>query len=80
MRILLAKTRAVNGSILMWSVVTVGLMSLVLYAYLHMISSQNQLTWRSQTWNSCLAIAEAGIEEGLARLGRWLGEGERRPA
>ena len=57
-----------NGSLLLWTVVVVGLMSLILVAYLNMTSTQNRLTWRSQTWNSCLAVAEAGIEEGLAHL------------
>lgn len=68
MKIFHRKRRAENGSILMWSVVVVGVMSLVLYAYLNMIGTQHQLTWRSQTWNSCLGVAEAGIEDGMAHL------------
>ena len=33
--------------------------------YLTLATNQNQLTYRSQTWNSAMTMVEAGLEEGL---------------
>src|SRR5206468_6939880 len=37
-------------------------------SYLYWVRTQNLLVAESQTWNSALALAEAGIEEGLAQI------------
>ena len=51
-------TRA--GSVLVVTLVLIGVMGLVLLSYLTMVGNQTKLNARSQTWNSCLVLAEAG--------------------
>jgi hypothetical protein len=36
--------------------------------YMYLISSQHKLVSRSMSWNTALAMAEAGIEDGLAQI------------
>jgi len=47
-------------------VAVVALIGLSLAAFLKLTASQHQFTMRSQIWNSCIPVAEAGIEEALA--------------
>ena len=49
-------------------IVTTGLIGLVLASYLKLSQSQNEFTARSQTWNHCISLVEAGVEEALAQL------------
>jgi hypothetical protein len=51
-------------------VVTMIVAGVMLAAYLTMISVQNQLVERSQSWNRSVPVLEAGIEEALAHLNR----------
>ena len=70
MKIQLVKSRRTSGGI-SFSVVWITLMvSLILAAYLNMVSSQNYYTMRSQAWNSSISVIEAGIEEALAHLNK----------
>src|SRR4051812_27910324 len=41
---------------------------LVLVSMLSLINSQNQAVARSQAWNQCIPVLEAGVEEALAHL------------
>jgi hypothetical protein len=41
---------------------------MVLFFCLNLVRSQNVCTMRSQTWNACLPIVEAGIEDAMAHL------------
>ena len=41
---------------------------IVLAAYLSMVSCQNSLSMRSQSWNRAITVSEAGIEEALSHL------------
>jgi len=50
--------------------VITGIIGLVLATYLHLVQSQNVFTVRSQTWNNCIPIIEAGVEEALAQLNK----------
>ena len=61
-------TRA--GSVLVVTLVLIGVMGLVLLSYLTMVGNQTKLNARSQTWNSCLVLAEAGNEDALAHLNK----------
>jgi hypothetical protein len=57
-----------RGHVLFISLVTAGVIGIALCAYLNLIGSQNNFNARSQTWNLCMPIVEAGIEEALAHL------------
>jgi hypothetical protein len=41
---------------------------IMLTAYLSMLSNRQALTQRSQVWNNCIPMCEAGVEEALAHL------------
>jgi hypothetical protein len=62
------KRQTERGNVLMTTLVTAALIGITLVAYLNMTSSQNMSVVRSQSWNSCVAIVEAGIEEALTQL------------
>jgi len=53
------------GHTLLVTLCTLGIIGLVLISYLRLTANQNQLITRSQVWNACMALAEAGIEEAL---------------
>ncbi|MEY2408503.1 MAG: hypothetical protein QOF48_1173 [Verrucomicrobiota bacterium] len=44
------------------------IIGIALLTYLTLAKNQNQLVMRSQTWNACLPMAEAGIDEALNHL------------
>jgi hypothetical protein len=44
------------------------LLGTTLASYLYWVRTQNSLVSESQAWNAALAIAEAGIEEGMAQI------------
>lgn len=50
---------------LLVTMATLGIVGVVLISYLRLTTNQNQLVFRSQTWNCSLALAEAGVEEAL---------------
>jgi hypothetical protein len=52
----------------MMTVVVTGILGFLLATYLTLVNYQNGLNMRSQTWNSAIPVAEAGIEEALAHL------------
>lgn len=57
-----------QGNILVVVLVVTAIIGLILAGYLRWISQQNMLVMRSQSWNTALPFAEAGIEEALAHL------------
>src|SRR6185295_5566612 len=57
-----------RGGILVTTVIFCGLVGLMLVAYLGMLRSQQKYTYRSQVWNDCVAICEAGIEDAMAHI------------
>src|SRR5881394_1633405 len=62
----LTKSRA--GHILVATLVIAAVLGVAVVAYLNVIHTQNNLTVRSQVWNSCMPVVEAGIEEALAHM------------
>src|SRR6185436_5762293 len=65
------KTRfpsSASGKILIVTLFLAAAIGLVLVSALSMIKSQNQVVARSQAWNQCIPVLEAGIEEALAHL------------
>lgn len=63
-------TKFQNGSVLMATLVITGILGLTLASYLTMIGTQNRSVVRSQTWNSSIPIAEAGVEEAIVHLNK----------
>ncbi len=61
---------ALRGNILIVTLVVTGLAGLALIAYLGLVSQQTKVTARSQTYQSCMTVAEAGIEDALAHLNK----------
>ena len=61
----LSHRSAARGSTLIVTICITAIIGVGLMAYLQLVSSQNQLVARSQAWNSCMPILEAGIEEAL---------------
>src|ERR687887_1646187 len=57
-----------KASVLVITVVFCGLIGVVLIAYLGMVSGQQKFSFRSQVWNSCIPLCEAGVEEALAHM------------
>jgi hypothetical protein len=61
---------ALRGNMLVITLVVIGLVGLAIVSYLTLVSHQTKVTARGQTWNSCLAVAEAGVEDALAHLNK----------
>jgi hypothetical protein len=57
-----------QGGTLVITIVISALVGLMLAAYLSMVSAQLTFTQRSQIWNNCIPLCEAGVEEALAHL------------
>jgi hypothetical protein len=62
------RRRNSNGSTLGIALITTGIIGAALVSYLTMAKRQHQITSRSQTWNACIPVAEAGVEEALAHI------------
>jgi len=56
------------GSVLMVALVVAGVTGLALLSYLSLTSKHNELTVRSEAWNSAMPLVEAGVEEAIAHL------------
>ncbi|MBI5387052.1 MAG: hypothetical protein HZA90_20465 [Verrucomicrobia bacterium] len=64
----LAPRRFLRGNTYLTIIWIAMLSGLILAAYLTMVSTQNSFSMRSQAWNRCIAVSEAGIEEALSHL------------
>ena len=60
--------KAKAGSVLVIAIIFCALIGLILMAYLSMVKSQHKFTYRAQTWNTCIPLCEAGVEEAMAHL------------
>src|SRR5512135_2529250 len=65
--VLSRKARKVASALLVALVLTT-ILSVSIMGYLTVVEQQNFLGPRSQTWNTAIAVVEAGIEEGLQHL------------
>lgn len=61
-------TRSEKGSVLVIAIIFCALIGLILVAYLSMVKSQHKFTHRAQTWNTCIPLCEAGVEEAMAHI------------
>jgi hypothetical protein len=57
-----------KGSVLVIAVCFGAIIGIALVSCLSLVSSQNQAVVRSQSWNLCIPVVEAGIEEAMAHL------------
>ena len=62
------KNKSKQGSVLVITMSVVAVAVLVLASYLIVVQSQVSSVSRSQTWNSAISLAEAGMEEGMATI------------
>jgi hypothetical protein len=56
------------GSALLVTLCTTAVIGISLQAFLDLTSNQNRAVTRSQVYNNCLPVTEAGLEEGLTHL------------
>jgi len=68
MKIKLGRINREQGSIIVAVLLGCFVMGYILAAYLSLVNSQNLSIARSQTWNSCMPVVEAGVEEALSHL------------
>lgn len=68
MKIKLGRIAREQGSIIVAVLLGCLVMGYILAAYLSLVNSQNLSIARSQTWNSCMPVVEAGVEEALSHL------------
>src|SRR6185369_5773001 len=74
MRIRIAQTKN-QGSVLLVTLCSAWIIGIALVSYLTLVANQNRTTYHSQTWNNCIPVVEAGIEEALTQLNFNSGEG-----
>jgi hypothetical protein len=58
----------VSGSVLVVTLLTCVIIGILIGSYLMLIRTQHFSVVRGQAWNTAMALAEAGIEEGMAHL------------
>jgi Tfp pilus assembly protein PilX len=68
MKIKLSQKVKQMASALLIVMVLGGILCLFVIYYLSLVEQQNRLSVRSQAWNIAIAVAEAGIEEGLEAI------------
>jgi hypothetical protein len=57
-----------EGGTLVTVLIVCVVVALMLTAYLSMLSYQHRFSQRSQVWNNCIPMCEAGVEEALAHM------------
>ncbi len=68
MKIKIARQPSVQGNTLVTTLVLGVIMLVTLISYLALLMSHKNQVAHSQSWNSSLTLAEAGVEEALAQL------------
>ena len=68
MQVRFSKDRYQRGNILAMTLILSALLGITLASYLYWVRTQNLLVQESQGWNYALAVAESGIEEGMAQI------------
>src|SRR5262249_39820389 len=68
MKIQPGKTTSEQAIVLVVTVVLCAILGLVIGSYFSMIQTQSGAAARSQSWNSAVVVAEAGVEEAMAHL------------
>jgi hypothetical protein len=72
-----AKARTTNtgqrGGILFAMLIVIGVIGVMLIAYISLVSQRARAVSRSQTWNVAVPVAEAGLEDAMAHLNQTKG-------
>jgi hypothetical protein len=68
MKIRLDTHARLSGKILLVTIFIGAAIGIVLASCLTLVKSQNQAVARSQAWNACIPVIEAGIEEAMAHV------------
>lgn len=63
-----SKRHTLSGQVLIVAMVVVGVVGVTLAGYMRLVSHENRMMARSQSWNSALPYVEAGVEEMLSHL------------
>ncbi|MGC3957239.1 MAG: hypothetical protein QM813_04505 [Verrucomicrobiota bacterium] len=62
-----------RGSVLVVTIVISAVLAVTLASYLTLVSFQSRSVARSQHWNQALVIAEAGVEDALQMINKYVG-------
>jgi len=73
MRILFSNRKQQRASILIVSLLIAAIIGVTLASYLIMTQAQNTTVARSQVWNTSITVAEAGVEDALALMNKYIG-------
>src|SRR5712691_4441968 len=57
-----------QGSVLLITLMTAWVIGIALVSYLTLVANQNRSTYNSFTWNTCIPVLEAGVEEALTQI------------
>src|SRR5580765_525557 len=57
-----------QGSVLLLTLLTAWVIGIALVSYLTLVANQNRSTYHSLTWNYCIPVMEAGVEEALTHV------------
>src|SRR5258708_767073 len=68
MKIIVRNTRRSEGITLFVTLAICAILSILIASYLSLVLTQRSSVSRAQAWNAALAVAEAGVEEGMAHL------------
>jgi hypothetical protein len=73
MKLRISRSARERGTVLVASLCLAFVLGFALAGYLTLVQYQSQSVARSQTWNGSLAVAEAGIEDGLQFINKFAG-------
>src|SRR2546425_11244650 len=64
------RTKQTNsqGSVMLLTLLTAWVIGIALVSYLTLVANQNRSTYHSLSWNTCIPVLEAGIEEALTQI------------
>src|SRR5437763_11902361 len=62
-----------QGTVMLVCLMVAGVIGTTLASYLLMTQNQNVSIYRSQTWNTSMALTEAGVEDGLQLINTFAG-------
>ncbi len=80
MNIRIVRHQSNQGSALAVTLMTCGVMAILMGSYLFMVQEQRQSVARSQSWNQAMVVAEAGVEEALAQMNSGITDGNFAPS
>jgi len=58
----------IQGSVLLVTLLTAWVIGISLVSYMTLVANQSRSSFRSLTWNTCVPVMEAGVEEALTQL------------